>query len=129
MPMTDSLLSLARERARILREMGEIPLLIRGTLSVQTYQAKGRAQGPYYLLQRWEQGQHKCQRVSPEQLPLIQQGLEGSARFNELAEQYLRLAEAQTWAAQPADLKKKFQKFWRPISPTPGPASSESTNK
>ena len=127
--MTEPRLSVQQKRARILQEMGEISHLIRGKLSVQTYATKGRSQGPYYLLQRWEAGKNKCQRVSSELLPVIQQGVSGFARFEQLADEFIRLSEAQTWEAQPAAFKKKFQKFWPPTCPIPGPSSNKSANK
>ena len=118
-----------QKRARILQEMGEISHLIRGKLSVQTYATKGRSLGPYYVLQRWEQGKNKCQRVSSEQLPVIQQGVNGFARFEQLADEFVRLSEAQTWQGQPAAFKKKFPRFWPPSCHPPGPSSSKSANK
>lgn len=127
--MTEPRLSVQQKRARILQEMGEISHLIRGKLSMQTYAAKGRSQGPYYLLQRWEAGKNKCQRIPSEQLPVIQQGVNGFARFEQLADEFVRLSETQTWEAQPAAFKKKFRKFCPPTCPIPGPSSNKSASK
>jgi hypothetical protein len=122
--MSENTTSLEQQRARLLQQMGQIPLLIRGKLSVQTFQAKGRTQGPYYLLQRWEDRKNQCQRIPPDQLDWIRHGLAGFARFEQLADQYVRLSEKQTWEAQAPEVKKKFQKFWSPASPTPAPSSN-----
>jgi len=57
-------LTVQQERARILEEMAHIDHLIRGHVSQQTYQKKcgeeTRTQGPYFLLQRRENGKNNC---------------------------------------------------------------------
>ncbi len=75
-----------------------------------------RPQGPYFLLQRRENGKNNCQRVGAEELEAIIAGVEGHARFQELAERYANLTEQLTWDQQSAGVKKKFQRFWRPSS-------------
>ena len=45
--------------------------------------------------------------------------VEGHDRFQKLAQRYAALTEQITWAQQGADIKKKFQRFWRPISRKP----------
>lgn len=109
--------------------MGQIPYIIRGKLTSQTYVAKGRSQGPYYTLQRWEEGKNKSQRISPPQLPMIQEAVTGFERFQQLADQFVGLTEQQTWEAQPADIKKKLRKFSQPPFPTPAPSSKKRTSR
>ncbi len=112
--------SLQQERSRILEEMARIDRMIRGHVSQQTYQVQrgGRTitQGPYHLLQRREDGKNNCQRVGADELEFITQAVEGHARFQKLAERYAALTEQMTWDQQGAHFKKKFQRFWRPIS-------------
>ena len=121
--MNNSDLSIEEQKAAILQQMGQIPCLIRGKLTSQTYGAPGRSQGPYFTLQRWEQGKNKSQRVPAPQLPLIQEAVSGFARFQQLADQFVGLAEQQTWAAQSADFKKKFRRFSTPPLRTRAPSS------
>ena len=113
-------LSLQQERSRILEEMARIDHLIRGHVSQQTYQKKRGddlvTQGPYFLLQRREEGKNNCQRVGPEELETITAGVEAYARFQALAQRYALLTEQMTWSEQSAGVKKKFQRFWRPSS-------------
>ena len=113
--------SLEQQRARILHEMADIDLMIRGHVSQQTYQVKRGTQtitqGPYYLLQRRENGRNNCQRVGEEELELIVEAVQCYARFQELAQQYAALTEQLTWQQQSATVKKKFRRFWRPTSP------------
>lgn len=120
--MSENDISLPQQKAAILQQMGQIPALIRGKLSSQTYVAKGRSQGPYFTLQRWDEGKNKSQRIPPQQLPMIQEAVTGFQRFQQLADQFVGLAEKQTWEAQPADLKKKLRKFSQ--HPFPKPATS-----
>jgi hypothetical protein len=123
--MSENDLSIQQQKAAVLHQMGQIPYIIRGKLSSQTYVAKGRSQGPYFTLQRWEQGKNKSQRIPPQQLPMIQEAVTGFERFQQLADQFVGLTEQQTWEAQPADLKKKFRQFSLPPFPTPAPSSKK----
>src|SRR5215469_4790888 len=93
--------TIQQERSRILEEMARIDHMIRGHVSQQTY-TKKRAdqtltQGPYFLLQRRENGKNNCQRVAPEERDAIVAGVEGYARFQELAQRYAQLTEQMTW--------------------------------
>jgi hypothetical protein len=103
-------LSLQQERAQILEQMAHIDRMIRGHVSQQTYQVQrgGRTvtQGPYPLLQRRENGQNNCQRIAADELEFIVQGVEGHARFQQLAQRYAALTEQLTWEQQGAELKK-----------------------
>jgi hypothetical protein len=115
--------SIQQERSRILEEMARIDRMIRGHVSQQTYQKRQGdqtvTQGPYFLLQRRENGKNNCQRVGAEELDTIVAGVEAYARFQELAERYAKLTEQLTWSEQSAGVKKKFQRFWRPSSRKP----------
>ena len=113
-------LTLQQERARILEQMCRIDHLIRGQLSQQTYRVQRQGQlitqGPYYLLQRRENGKNNCQRVSAQELEAIMAGVEGHRKFQQLAERYALLTERLTWDKVVPDVKKKFQRFWKPTS-------------
>ena len=115
--------SLQQERARLLEEMAQIDRMIRGHVSQQTYHKKRGdqvvSQGPYFLLQRRENGKNNCQRVGPDELEAIVAGVEGYARFQTLVDRYARLTEQMTWDEQSASVKKKFQRFWRASSRKP----------
>jgi len=127
--MNDPDLSLQQQKAAILQQMGQIPYIIRGKLTSQTYVTKGRSQGPYFTLQRWEEGKNKSQRIPSPQLPMIQEAVTGFERFQQLADQFVGLTEQQTWDAQPADLKKKLHKFSPPPFLTPASSSKKRASK
>src|SRR5947209_11321850 len=115
--------SLQQERPRIRQQMDQIDSMIRGHVSHQTFQVKRRGQtvtqGPYFLLQRRENGKNNCQRVGTEELDSIVAGVEGYHRFQKLAQRYALLTEQLTWEQQAAGVKKKFQRFSRVSSRKP----------
>jgi len=112
--------SIQQERAQILEEIQRIDSIIRGHLSQQTFRRKTSSgsvsYGPYPILQRHEQGNNNCQRVSSEDVEFITQAVEGYGRFQELTRRYAELTEQLTWDRQGAQTKKKFQRFLRPTS-------------
>ena len=117
------IISLQQERADILRQMAQIDQMIRGHVSAQTFKVKraGKTvvQGPYHLLQRREHGKNNCQRLADEELEGIVAAVEGHQRFQQLAARYAALTEQMTWDQLRPDVKKKFRRFWRSISPKP----------
>ncbi len=96
--------------------MAQIDRMIRGHVSQQTFQVQRGGQtvthGPYYLLQRRENGHNNCQRVGAEELAFITAAVEGHVRFQQLAQRYAALTEQLTWNEQGASIKK-IQRFWR----------------
>ena len=112
--------SIQQQRSSILQEMALLDRMIRGHVSQQTYHKKRGdqtvTQGPYFLLQRRENGKNNCQRVGAEELDSIVSGVEAYARFQELADRYAQLTEQMTWNEQSPSVKKKFQRFWRSSS-------------
>jgi len=113
-------LTIQQERTRILEEMARMDYLIRGHVSPQTFQVQRGGQtitqGPYFLLQRRENGKNNCQRVGADEREAIVAGVEAYHRFQKLAQRYAELTEQMTWDQQTPDLKKKFRRFWQPFS-------------
>jgi len=112
--------SLQEQRSRILEEMASIDHMIRGHLSTQTYRVQRHGQttvqGPYYVLQRYQNGHNQSQRVSDQEVDMIAAHVLAYKRYLELADRFAALTEAATWNQQPQTLKKKFRRFWRPAS-------------
>jgi hypothetical protein len=112
--------SLQQERSHILEEMARIDQMIRGHVSEQTFRIRRGGQtvtqGPYFLLQRRENGKNNCQRVGTDEVETIVAGVQAYARFQKLAQRYATLTEQMTWEKQAPEVKKKFRHFWRPIS-------------
>jgi hypothetical protein len=113
--------SIQQQRAKILDQIAQIDSMIRGHLSQQTLKPKRASAttsyGPYFTLQRHENGTNNCQRIGPEELEFITEAVHGHARFQELTRRYAELTEQLTWERQSAQIKKKFQRFSRPTSP------------
>ncbi|MEI7733694.1 MAG: DUF6788 family protein [Verrucomicrobiota bacterium] len=78
-------------KSQILAEIAQIKLMERGKLSTYTVKNRAHPAGPYYKLQRWEQGKNHTQYVRPEQVPLLQAALGEHARFQQLIEQLAQL--------------------------------------
>ena len=116
-------LTIEQERSQILEQMAHLDRMIRGQLSEQTYQVQRGdrtvTQGPYFLLQRRQDGKNNCQRVGADELEFIAAGVDAYHRFQKLTERYAALTEQMTWAQQSPGVKKKFQRFWRASSRKP----------
>src|ERR1017187_8668918 len=89
--------SLQQERSQILEEMARLDHMVRGHVSQQTFQLKRGGQtitqGPYYLLQRRENGKNNCQRVGPDELEAIVAGVQAYDHFQKLTQRYAALPE------------------------------------
>jgi hypothetical protein len=118
--------SLQQQRARLLQEMAGIDHMIRGHVSTQTYRVERHGQtviqGPYYVLQRHQDGRNQCQRISDPEVELITTQVLAYKRYMELAERFAALTEQLTWKEQPEAIKKKFRHFWQPASPKRRPS-------
>lgn len=87
----------------ILQQIAQIASMERGKLSV----IKESASGPFYKLQAREKGKNVTRYVPREQIPAVQQALEGYKQFQALTEQYADEVITQTRAAIAAGSKKK----------------------
>lgn len=87
----------------LLQQIAKIQLMERGKLSI----IKESASGPFYKLQARENGKNLTRYVPREQVPAVQQALEGYKHFQALTEQYAQELIAQTRAAIAAGSKKK----------------------
>ncbi len=118
--------SLQEQRTRILEQMARIDYMIRGHLSTQTYRVQRHGQtivqGPYYVLQRHQNGRNQCQRVNDQEVEMITTHVLAYKRYLELADQFAALTEQATWNQQPQTIKKKFRRFWQPASPKRRPS-------
>ena len=74
--------------------------------------------GPYYNLNSWEQGANHCRYVPQDQVPEVQQAIEGYHQYQQLTQQYAQQVVAQTRAQMGIGLKKKPRPN-RPKAPRP----------
>ena len=85
----------------------------KGTLSSYLPPGRSPGAGPYHKLQCWVGGKNVTRHVRPEELPAIQQALEGYAKFQGLAARYADLIIQQTREHLDIDIKKKIQPYSR----------------
>lgn len=85
----------------------------RGKLS--SYRRAGRSQDAdtYYRLQTWKDGKNVTRHVRPEELPALQEALDGYARYCQLSEQYVQSVVERTRLHRQEDIKKKIQPYSR----------------
>ena len=63
--------------------------------------------GPYYNLQRWENGANVSEYVPSDQVPIVQENIEGYARFQGLVQEYVEVVSARTREERIGKVKKK----------------------
>jgi hypothetical protein len=113
---------LKNRRDEILLEMQSIRRMLRGTVTMQTFSrtaADGstRSFGPYALFQRWHGGKNRPQRVPKEDIPAVQDAVDGYQRFRALAEEFATLTETLTQRSGPLlPSKKNFSRRRAPRS-------------
>lgn len=103
----------SRSAAQILAQIAQIRSMELGKLS--EYRPTGRPPqtGSYFKLQTWQDGKNRTRHVRPEELPALQEAVEGYAQFRQLTEEYAQLIAAQTRARLEAGVKKKIRPYSR----------------
>lgn len=94
----------------LLEQMAQIPQLERGKLCV----VRQGPDGPYYNHQTWENGKNVSRYVPRDQVPAVQNAIDGFHRFQELSDQYVEVMIEKT-RAEIGGVKKKKP---RPSSPS-----------
>jgi hypothetical protein len=87
----------------ILQDIAQIQRLERGTLSV----IRQGPEGPYYNHQCYENGKNVSRYVPLEQVPEVQQAIEGYHRLQQLVQQYVQIMLDKTRAERETGVKKK----------------------
>ena len=99
-----------QKREGILEEMRKIERLRQGSISEQFYGAGENKQGPYYILQGYEEGKHWSKRISRDQIAQVRQDLGAGARFKDLCQDFAEVTEQATVAQDHAESKKNARK-------------------
>jgi hypothetical protein len=91
----------ASERLDLLRQMGAITRMRRGTVNVQSFTKRHKdgsvvTQGPYFLYSRTEHRRSYSQRIPQDAVERYRTETENCRRFKELAQQYIRVCEGLT---------------------------------
>ena len=88
--------------ASILKEIGRIQQMERGTISV----IRKTPNGPFYNHQTWEKGKNVSRYVPRDQITAIQEAIEGYQQFKQLTEDYAQQIIQKTRAERAAHVKK-----------------------
>ena len=104
------------EHLDILRTMGSLTRMRRGTVNVQSFTKRLKdgsvvTQGPYYLYSRTEKRRSYSQRIPEDAVEQYRTETENCRRFKELAQQYILVCERLT------DQGAEGEKNSRPRSP------------
>jgi hypothetical protein len=94
----------------ILQQIAKIQTMERGKLSV----IKESSTGPFYKIQAREQGKNVTRYVPRQQVPAVQEAIEGYQRFESLTQQYAQQVIDRTRQAIAAGSKKKPRSGPRP---------------
>ncbi len=87
----------------ILQQIAQIQRMDQGTLSV----IRQGPHGPYYNHQCYENGRNVSRYVAAEQVPELEEAIEGYRRFQELVKQYVQLQVEKSRSERQAGLKKR----------------------
>jgi len=92
--------SVLKQRAGLLRQMGAIGSLRRGSLSRQFFVRRqggeSRSLGPYFVLQGYFRGKKFSERIPASRARLVRQQVRNHRRFQSLAEEFASLTEQLT---------------------------------
>ena len=77
-------MSTASEKAQILAQIAAIKSMEFGKLSEYQHRGRPKDSSSYYRLQIWCDGKNRTRYIRPEELPAIQEAIDGHARFREL---------------------------------------------
>jgi hypothetical protein len=89
----------------LIEQILQIQHMEHGTVSI----IRQGPHGPYYSLNSWENGKNCCRYLPQDQVPEVQQAIEGYHKYQQLTEQYARQLIEQTRAQLNIGVKKKPQ--------------------
>jgi hypothetical protein len=97
----------------VVNDKNSLPLILQHIASIQTMERgklsviKESASGPFYKLQARENGKNVTRYVPRDEVPAVQEAIDGYQRFQALAEQYAHSKIQETRAAMAGASKKK----------------------
>ena len=104
-------MSTASEKAQILAQIAAIKSMEFGKLSEYQHRGRPKDSSSYYRLQIWCDGKNRTRYIRPEELPAIQEAIDGHARFRELADKYAAIVVAETRRRMDDPAKKKTLRY------------------
>lgn len=101
--------SLSERRREIATEIGRVPVVISGTLTMRERERGGKV-AVYHQLQRWRNGSNDTRHIPADRLEAIKQGVEGYRKVQALIEDLAALDENRVLASTGNDSKKNSTK-------------------
>ena len=83
-------------REKIIGEIREIDRMRQGTISEQYYGTGENKQGPYYVLQGYDNGKHWSKRIPKDQIDQVRADIKAGECFKVLCQDYVDLTEQAT---------------------------------
>jgi hypothetical protein len=105
--MKDTNRLLSERRREILAQIGQVPVMIDGTLSQRERKRGGARAMIYHQLQRWRGGRNDTRHIPFERVAAVRQGIDGHERVQALITEIARLDERAVLGATSGDSKKK----------------------
>jgi hypothetical protein len=105
--MKDATCRLSERRREILAQIGQVPVIIDGTLSQRERKRGGARAMIYHQLQRWRGGRNDTRHIPSERVEAVRQGIDGHERVQALIKEIARLDERSVLDAASGDSKKK----------------------
>jgi hypothetical protein len=104
-------MSTSSKKAQILAEIAAIKSMELGKLSRYQHRNRPKDSSSYYRLQTWCAGKNCTRYIRPEELPAIQEAIDGHQRFRQLVDQYAGLVVAETRQRLDDPAKKKTRRY------------------
>jgi hypothetical protein len=108
--MKDTTSLSSEQRREILAQIGQVPVIIEGSLSQRERKRGGARAMIYHQLQRWRRGRNDTRHIPSERVEAVRQGIEGYERVQALITQIARLDERAVLGSTQGDSKKKSTK-------------------
>ena len=97
----------SERRRDILTAIGQIPVIVEGTLT-QRQRKRGSARAAtYHQLQRWRGGRNDTRHIPADRVGRVKEGIDGYQRVQALVSEMARLDEATVLASVADNSKKK----------------------
>jgi len=110
--------------ANLLAQMAQIQKMELGKLCSYRRAGRSKDSDTYYRLQIWQEGKNHTRHVRPEELPALEEALEGYRRYCRLSEEYVRLVVAKTRTELEQGIKKKIPPYSRHLRKRSSDSSS-----
>jgi len=111
-----------QKRDGILDEMRQVDRVRQGIISEQFYGTGEKKQGPYYILQGYDDGEHWSKRVPRDQIDQVRTDVEAGVRLKELCQDFADVTEQATIRQDHVDSKKNSRKPTKSATGRPKPS-------